>query len=152
MVAGQNPCVLECLKVFPPVSQLDPAVYGPQKSAITADHLKHRLEGLTVEQAIEQKKLFIVDYHDLFMPHIEAINKTEGRKSYASRTVLYLTNDGALRPVAIELSLPPGHKGAPGSQRVFTPGDEHTSHWLWTLAKAHVCSNDAGYHQLVSHW
>lgn len=107
---------------------------------------------ITLAQALDQKKLFILDYHDLFMPFIPAINSLEGRKSYASRTILYLTKDGGLRPVAIELSLPPGPDGFPGSQRIFTPGDEHTNYWLWTLAKAHVCSNDAGHHQLASHW
>jgi hypothetical protein len=35
---------------------------------------------------------------------------------------------------------------------VFTPPADATSIWLWQLAKAHVCSNDAGVHQLVNHW
>jgi hypothetical protein len=35
---------------------------------------------------------------------------------------------------------------------VFTPPADATSNWLWQLAKAHVCSNDAGVHQLINHW
>ena len=38
------------------------------------------------------------------------------------------------------------------AKRVFTPPADATSIWLWQLAKAHVCSNDAGVHQLINHW
>nr|GEY91013.1 retrovirus-related Pol polyprotein from transposon TNT 1-94 [Tanacetum cinerariifolium] len=58
---------------------------------------------------------------------------------------------GTLKPIAIELSLP---RALPGSQpkRVLTPPVDATSNWTWQLAKAHVCSNDAGVHQLSHHW
>ncbi|KAL3695948.1 hypothetical protein R1sor_010024 [Riccia sorocarpa] len=152
VLAGQNPCAIERLKAFPPVSELDPEVYGPQESAVTAEHIEGELEGLTVKQALQRKKLFILDYHDLFMPFVQAINDLEGRKTYATRTFFFLTKDGILKPLAVELSLPPARKGERGSKRVFTPGNEPTKYWLWQLAKAHVCSNDSGHHQLVSHW
>ncbi|BFI28517.1 protein MpLOX9 [Marchantia polymorpha subsp. ruderalis] len=152
MLAGQNPSTIECLKVFPPVSELDPEVYGNRESAMTAEQIEGQLEGLTVEQALQEKKLFILDYHDLFMPFVNAINNLEGRKTYATRTLFFLDKENILKPLAIELSLPPATKGAKGSQRVFTPGNEPTNYWLWQLAKAHVCSNDSGHHQLVSHW
>ncbi|GJV99382.1 lipoxygenase 1, chloroplastic [Tanacetum coccineum] len=56
-----------------------------------------------------------------------------------------------LKPIAIELSLP---WALPGSQpkRVLTPPVDATSNWTWQLAKAHVYSNDAGFHQLSHHW
>ncbi|KAG2728640.1 hypothetical protein I3760_01G214500 [Carya illinoinensis] len=38
------------------------------------------------------------------------------------------------------------------SKHVVTPPVDATTNWLWQLAKAHVCSNDAGVHQLVNHW
>lgn len=104
------------------------------------------------KQAVEKGRLFILDYHDIYMPYINKINALEGRKTYATRSLFFLHHDGMLKPVAIELSLPPSTPGAKGSQRVFTPGKDATEIWLWQLAKIHVCSNDSGYHQLVSHW
>lgn len=99
-------------------------------------------------QALKQGKLFILDYHDLFMPFIDRINAVGGRKGYASRTIFFLTKEGTLTPLAIELSLP-----APNLMcQVFVPGPSSTKQWLWKLAKAHVSCNDAGIHQLASHW
>lgn len=95
---------------------------------------------------MDAKRLFVIDYHDVFMPYVESINKLEARKIYATRAVFFLHEDGGLMPVAIELSLPPT-AGAAASQRVFT-----TSFWQWQLAKLHFCAADSGYHQLVSHW
>ena len=105
-----------------------------------------------LDQAVEVKRLFIVDYHDIFMPFVKRINELEGRKIYAPRTLFFLHRDGILKPVAIELSLPPLAPGAVGSKRVFTPAKDSTGFWLWQLAKLHYCAADSGYHQLVSHW
>nr|GFC22363.1 linoleate 13S-lipoxygenase 3-1, chloroplastic-like [Tanacetum cinerariifolium] len=38
-LAGVNPVSIEKLKVFPPVSQLDPEIYGPQESALKEEHV-----------------------------------------------------------------------------------------------------------------
>ncbi|XP_022953691.1 linoleate 13S-lipoxygenase 3-1, chloroplastic-like [Cucurbita moschata] len=150
-IAGVNPVNIERLKVFPPVSNLDPDVYGPQESALKEEHILGQLNGMTVQQALDEKKLFIVDYHDVYLPFIDRINALDGRKTYATRTIFFLTPLGTLKPIAIELSLP---STAPSSRskRVVTPPVEATSNWIWQLAKAHVCSNDAGVHQLVNHW
>lgn len=137
---------------FPPRSGLNPDEFGSQESAMKAEHIESFLEGLEVAEAVKAKRLFVVDYHDTFLPYVARINALEGRKMYATRTVFFLRNDGVLMPIAIELSLPPPAPGADGSKRVFTPGKEATSFWLWQLAKLHVCTNDSGYHQLVSHW
>eukprot|EP00250_Pteridium_aquilinum_P020529 c24850_g1_i1 orf=265-3018(-) len=152
ILAGVNPLQIQLLKAFPPVSNLDPEIYGPRESAIKAEQIERQLGGLTVEKAIELKKLFIVDYHDAFMPFINQINALEDRKMYASRSIFYWNTKGTFTPVAIELSLPPPSRGLPGRQRVFTPGEDATGHWFWQLAKAHAASNNAGFHQLVSHW
>ena len=37
-------------QVFPPVSNLDPAVYGPPESGIREEHIAGQLEGMTVKQ------------------------------------------------------------------------------------------------------
>ncbi|KAG0579870.1 hypothetical protein KC19_4G130100 [Ceratodon purpureus] len=150
-LAGVNPVAIECVKEFPIKSALSHE-YGPKESAIKSEHIEDKLEGMTAEEAVEAKRLFVVDYHDVFMPYVARINELEGRKIYAARALFYLHKDGFLRPVAIELSLPPCHPGAVGSQRVFTPGKESTSFWLWQLAKLHFLAVDSGHHQLISHW
>lgn len=102
-------------------------------------------------QAIANKRLFILDHHDMFLPYIENINSLPERKAYASRTVLFYTPTGILMPVVIELSLPPTPT-SPRTKRIFAPGHDATTTWLWKLAKAHVCSNDATIFQMVNHW
>ncbi|GMH01513.1 hypothetical protein Nepgr_003352 [Nepenthes gracilis] len=150
-LAGVNPVNIELLKEFHIISKLDPAFYGPPESAITREVIEEELHGMSVEEAIKNKRLFIIDYHDLILPFIEKINSLPGRKAYASRTVFFYSNSGILRPIAIELSLPPT-SSSPGFKRVYTPGHDSTAHWLWKQAKAHVCAIDGGVHQLVNHW
>ncbi|KAG5523576.1 hypothetical protein RHGRI_035398 [Rhododendron griersonianum] len=156
-IAGVNPVTIERLEVFPPVSKLDPQIYGPQESALKEEHILGHLNGMTVQQvlthgyALDENKLYIVDYHDIYLPFIDRINALDGRKSYATRTVFFLSPLGTLKPVAIELSLPLAGPTS-RSKRVVTPPVDATTSWIWQLAKAHVCSNDAGVHQLVNHW
>ncbi|KAH7439974.1 hypothetical protein KP509_04G085300 [Ceratopteris richardii] len=148
-LAGLNPIAIQRLKDFPPVSTLDASLYGPRQSAITEAHIEKNLEGLTVRQALDQSRLYILDYHDVYFPYLERINTLEG-KAYATRTIFFLSKNGTLKPLAIELSLPTIQNGKPGKRnRVFTPDGNATK---WLLAKTHVNINDAGVHQLVSHW
>nr|XP_009417696.1 PREDICTED: putative lipoxygenase 5 [Musa acuminata subsp. malaccensis] len=151
-LAGINPVNIERLQVFPPVSKLDPAIYGPPESSIKEEHIVSHLNGMSVQQALDEKKLFVLDYHDVYLPFLDRINAHDGRKAYGTRTIFFLTELGTLKPIAIELSLPPVRPGDTRAKRVFTPPTDATSNWLWQLAKAHVCSNDAGVHQLVNHW
>uniref|UniRef100_A0ACD5WSL5 Uncharacterized protein n=1 Tax=Avena sativa TaxID=4498 RepID=A0ACD5WSL5_AVESA len=151
-VAGINPVSIERLTVFPPVSKLDPEIYGPPKSSITELHISGQLNGLTVQEAMDKEKLFIVDHHDVYMPFLDRINAIQGRKAYATRTIFFLTQVGTLKPIAIELCLPPSQSGEPRPSKVLTPPSDATSNWIWMLGKAHVSSNDAGVHQLVNHW
>lgn len=150
-LAGVNPVDIQRLREFPILSKLDPAVYGTPKSAITKECLEHELNGISLEEAIENHRLFILDYHDLLLPYIKKINSLKGRKTYASRTIFFHTRNGILRPIAIELSLPPT-PSSPSRKSVYTHGHDATTNWIWKLAKAHVCANDAGVHQLVNHW
>ncbi|XP_022776281.1 lipoxygenase 6, chloroplastic isoform X2 [Durio zibethinus] len=149
-LAGVNPVNIEILKEFPILSKLEPSIYGPPESSITKELMEQELHGMSVEKAIEEKRLFILDFHDMLLPFIKRMNNLPGRKAYASRTVFFYSKTGILTPIAIELSLPP----TPLSSRnkyVYTHGHDATTHWIWKLAKAHVCSNDAGVHQLVNH-
>ncbi|KAL0387503.1 UNVERIFIED_CONTAM: putative linoleate 9S-lipoxygenase 5 [Sesamum radiatum] len=152
MLAGINPVVIRRLQEFPPESKLDPELYGKQSSTITEEHIKNSLDGLTISEAIQNNKLFILDHHDNLMPYLRRINTT-ATKTYATRTILFLQRDGTLKPLAIELSLPHpdgDHHGAVSS--VYTPAEDGVEGSLWQLAKAYVAISDSGYHQLVCHW
>ncbi|KAL9317422.1 hypothetical protein ACSQ67_013939 [Phaseolus vulgaris] len=152
MLAGVNPVIIQRLQEFPPVSKLDPKVYGDQASSIRAIHIENSLDGFTINEAIQEMRLFILDHHDALMPYISRINSTN-TKTYASRTLLFLQDDGTLKPLAIELSLPHPQGNQHGAvSKVFVPAKEGIAASVWQLAKAYVAVNDSGYHQLVSHW
>ncbi|XP_027367454.1 linoleate 9S-lipoxygenase 5-like isoform X2 [Abrus precatorius] len=137
---------------FPPASKLDPRVYGDQTSSIRATHIENSLDGFTIDEALQQMRLFILDHHDALMPYISRINSTN-TKTYATRTLLFLQDDGTLKPLAIELSLPHPQGEQHGAvSKVFTAAQEGIAATVWQLAKAYAAVNDSGYHQLVSHW
>ncbi|KAL6278607.1 hypothetical protein ACE6H2_022208 [Prunus campanulata] len=152
MLAGINPVVIHRLQEFPPASKLDQNTYGHQTSQITKEHIGHNLDGLSIDEAIKNNKLFILDHHDALMPYLRRINKTS-TKTYASRTLLFLENDGTLKPLAIELSLPHPDGDQFGCiSKVYTPSSQGVESSIWQLAKAYVNVTDSGYHQLISHW
>ena len=103
-------------------------------------------------QAIQQKKLFLLDDHDAIIPYLRRINSTTS-KAYATRTILLLKTDGTLKPLAIELSLPHPQGDQYGAiSNVYLPAEEGVESYIWLLAKAYVVVNDSNYHQLISHW
>ncbi|KAK7262557.1 hypothetical protein RJT34_30131 [Clitoria ternatea] len=151
-LAGLNPCCIQLVTEWPLKSKLDPSIYGPAESKITTELVEQALRGShTVAEAIEQKRLFILDYHDLLLPLVEEVRKLEGTTLYGSRALFFLTNKNTLKPLAIELTRPP-MDGKPQWKEVYTPSLHSTGFWLWRLAKLHVLAHDSGYHQLVSHW
>ncbi|KAK2968088.1 hypothetical protein RJ640_028921 [Escallonia rubra] len=151
-LAGLNPYSIELVKEWPLKSKLDPNEYGPPDSAITKELVELEIRGfMTLEEALKQKKLFMLDYHDLLLPFVNKVREIKGTTLHGSRTVFFLTPVGTLRPLAIELTRPPSNGKAQWKQ-VFTPTWDATGAWLWKLAKAHVLAHDSGYHQLVSHW
>ncbi|GJT54399.1 putative linoleate 13S-lipoxygenase [Tanacetum coccineum] len=153
MLAGLNPCGIQLVTEWPLVSKLDPKVYGPPESAITKEIVEEEIRGfMTLEEALEQKKLFMLDFHDLLLPYVNKVRELDGPTTlYGSRTLMFLTPAGTLRPLAIELTRPPSDE-KPQWNHVYTPAWDATGAWLWKLAKAQVLAHDAGYHQLVSHW
>ncbi|KAA8545125.1 hypothetical protein F0562_019986 [Nyssa sinensis] len=152
MLAGMNPVIICRLQEFPPTSKLDPKVYGNQTSSITRDHIGNNLEDLSIDEAIKNNRLFILDYHDALMTYLRRINSTS-TKTYATRTLLFLKKDGTLQPLAIELSRPHPEGDQFGAiSKVYTPAERGAEGSTWLLAKAYVSINDYGYHQLISHW
>ncbi|KAJ6694318.1 hypothetical protein OIU85_005041 [Salix viminalis] len=85
---------LRFLKEFPPKSKLNSKQYGDQNSSITEEHIKGNLDGLTMDEAIKNNRMFILDHHDKLMPYLRRINAT-ATKTYASRTLLFLKDDGS---------------------------------------------------------
>ncbi|KAF3452586.1 hypothetical protein FNV43_RR03019 [Rhamnella rubrinervis] len=99
---------LRPLTEWPLKSKLDPEIYGPQESAITTEMINQEIGGImTVDEALKQNKLFILDYHDLLLPFVERVRQLKSTTLYGSRTVFFLNPDGTLRPLAIELTRPP---------------------------------------------
>lgn len=95
----------------------------------------------------------MLDHHDALMPYVNRINSDTSSKIYATRTILFLKDDGTLKPLAIELSLPnPNGEQLGAVSKVFTPADDGLQGSIWHLAKAYVAVNDSGIHQLISHW
>ncbi|XP_062015725.1 linoleate 13S-lipoxygenase 2-1, chloroplastic-like [Rosa rugosa] len=151
-LAGLNPYSIKLVTEWPLRSELDPDVYGPPESAITTKMIEQEIRGFaTIQEAIREKKLFVLDYHDLFLPYVGKVREIEGTTLYGSRTLFFLTPDGTLRPLVIELTRPP-LDGKPQWKQTFQPSWNATGVWLWRIAKAHVLAHDSGYHQLVTHW
>ncbi|XP_062083947.1 linoleate 13S-lipoxygenase 2-1, chloroplastic-like isoform X3 [Humulus lupulus] len=155
-LAGLNPCCIELVKEWPLESKLDPAIYGPKESKITTKLVEQLITAYgynNINEALKDKKLFMLDYHDVLLPYVSKVRQLKGRTLYGSRTLFFLTPSGTLLPLAIELTRPP-MDGKPQWKEVYTPiSNWHsTDLWLWRLAKAHVLAHDSGVHQLISHW
>ncbi|KAL2940969.1 Linoleate 13S-lipoxygenase 2-1 chloroplastic [Bienertia sinuspersici] len=122
-LAGLNPFSIKCLteQEWPIMSKLDPNIYGSPESALTTELIESQIKGsMTVEQALKEKRLFIIDYHDAFMLYVKKVREIKGRTLYGSRT-LFIFDDESLRPLAIELTRPP-MDGKPQWKQVYTPG------------------------------
>ncbi|KAK1371588.1 Lipoxygenase [Heracleum sosnowskyi] len=151
-LAGVNPCTIQLIKEWPLKSNLAHEYYGQPESAITKDLVESMMaEHMTVEKAIEEKRLFVIDYHDLMLPFVDKVRNIEGTNLYGSRALFFRTTSDTLKPMAIELVRPPC-KGKPQWKEAYTPSSHGTSGWLWMLAKAQFLALDSGYHQLISHW
>ncbi|KAM0906990.1 hypothetical protein ACQ4PT_016403 [Festuca glaucescens] len=161
MLAGLNPHIITRLQEFPPTSKLDG--YGDQTSNIKVEHIQPYLGKLTVDKAIADGRLFILDHHDNFIPQLLKINSLENTFVYATRTLLILQDDDTLKPIAIELSRPRldeiGTKVVGSDSKVYTPpssagceSDSKVQDTIWQLAKAYAAVNDSAWHGLISHW
>ncbi|TVU08175.1 hypothetical protein EJB05_41566 [Eragrostis curvula] len=170
-LAGMNPMSIQLVTELPIVSQLDDEIqYGPKESLLNETLINEQLNGVmtakeimyvyilerqmlaTTPEAVQNKKLFMLDYHDALMPYVNKVRSVEGTTLYGSRTLFFLTKDGTLKPIAIELSRPKTESGKLPWRDVFKPDGSVTGSWLWQLAKTHVLAHDTGYHQLVNHW
>ncbi|KAK7849536.1 linoleate 13s-lipoxygenase 2-1 [Quercus suber] len=107
-LAGLNPCSIQLVTDWPMKSKLDPKIYGPLETLITTELVEQEIRGImTVNEALKSKRLLVLDYHDLLLPYVNKVREVEGTTLYGSRALVFLTKDGTLRPVAIELARPP---------------------------------------------
>ncbi|KAK9096529.1 hypothetical protein Sjap_022026 [Stephania japonica] len=155
-LAGLNPYTIQLVKEWPLTSKLDPKLYGPPESAITKELVEKEIGGvMTVEEVVEKKRLFMLDYHDLLLPQVIGVRNLGDTYLYGSRTLFFLRDNGTLQPIAIELTRPPSYDeklAIEPWQGVYTPSTEPTKEWLWRFAKLNVIVHDSAYHQLIAHW
>ncbi|XP_045182594.2 polyunsaturated fatty acid 5-lipoxygenase-like [Mercenaria mercenaria] len=110
----------------------------PEKLAVDDHMLKPFLENMSLSQALQEKRIFSIDYEIL-----ENVNPKEGHVITAPIALFYQRYDGNLVPVAIQLFQKPG-----ADNPVFLPSDPVNT---WILAKMWFNVADANYHQSVTH-
>ncbi|CAA7041873.1 unnamed protein product [Microthlaspi erraticum] len=121
-LAGLNPYCIQLVQEWPLKSKLDPAVYGDPNSLITHEVVEKELKGvMSVDEALKNKKLFMLDYHDLLLPYVNKVRELDDTTLYASRTLFFLQDDSTLKPIAVELTRPQD-VDMPQWKQVFTPG------------------------------
>ncbi|GKA79012.1 linoleate 13S-lipoxygenase 3-1, chloroplastic-like protein, partial [Tanacetum coccineum] len=70
-LARVNPVSVEKLKVFPPVSQLAPEIYGPQQSVLKEEHILGYLNRMSVQQStVNRQSSAMHPIYKLLHPHI----------------------------------------------------------------------------------
>lgn len=108
------------------------------KFGVTSEMVEPFLEGLTLADAMTNKRIFIVDY-DL----LEDCPVKEGHVVCSPIALFFRRDDGKLVPVAIQL-----FQKKADDNPVFLPSDPTCT---WILAKMWFNNADAQYHQAVTH-
>ncbi|KAH9509993.1 hypothetical protein Btru_044798 [Bulinus truncatus] len=125
-IAGINNSLIELVKTL------------PQNFPVTDDLVKPFLGGLTLQEAINQKRLFICDLQVL-----EGLPVKQNRKMCVPIALFFADMSGRLRPVAIQLFQKPGPNNP-----FFTPRSPSLT---WTLVKMWYNNADSAYHQALTH-
>ncbi|XP_060063502.1 polyunsaturated fatty acid 5-lipoxygenase-like [Ylistrum balloti] len=111
----------------------------PKKMAVTDAMVKQSLEGVTLAEAIQAKRLFIVDYEIL-----DGVPCGRDESVICAPVALFFVNGKRkLMPIAIQLFQSPG-KDNP----VFLPTDPE---YTWITAKLWFNHADSTYHQSFTH-
>lgn len=133
-IAGYHPNTIEGITSLPKTSAITDVLVKPIL-----------LDGATLDERLEQGRMYMVDYTPLYIDLLDSINGQAGplpRFQYAPRCLLYSNDSKELVPVAIELSTTSGSD-------VFTPSSSLTQ---WTLAKAHFLAADLIVHEGYTHF
>ncbi|CAC5374175.1 ALOX5 [Mytilus coruscus] len=111
----------------------------PQNFGVTEDMIKDFLENKTMKQAMDGKKLFIVDLAILE----DCPTKRKDLVMTCPLALFYFNDSNRLMPIAIQLF----QKKGPGNP-VFLPSDPK---YTWMSAKMWYNLADSTYHQAVTH-
>lgn len=111
----------------------------PESMGVTAEMLRPFLEGWTMKQIIEAKRLFVVDLK--ILKNLPTVNK---RKLCAPIALFFVTGEKAFVPLAIQL-----FQNIAPDNPVFLPNDPP---FTWLLAKMWFNSADAAVHQALTHF
>ncbi|XP_064481893.1 polyunsaturated fatty acid 5-lipoxygenase-like isoform X2 [Ornithodoros turicata] len=110
----------------------------PEKFAVTADMVEPFLEGLTLEMALVQKKIFMTD-----VSLVEGVELVKGGQLWGAMALFFLNKRDDLMPIAIQCWQNPGPDNP-----VFLPSDPPRT---WIAAKMFYNNSDASFHQSCSH-
>ncbi|XP_033743197.1 allene oxide synthase-lipoxygenase protein-like [Pecten maximus] len=110
----------------------------PANLAVTDEMVKTIIEGLSLQQAMDAKRLFYIDYKML-----EDIPCSGDRMICAPIGLFFVNKEKKLMPVAIQLKQNPGQDNP-----VFLPTDPE---YVWLTAKLWFNNADCSYHQAFTH-
>ncbi|XP_063398550.1 polyunsaturated fatty acid 5-lipoxygenase-like [Mytilus trossulus] len=111
----------------------------PEKFGVTEEMVKPFLEGKTIEEAMKEKRLFIID-----LALLEGCPaKTEDLVITCPFGLFYFNNANHLMPIAIQLFQQKGTDNP-----VFLPSDPE---YTWMMAKMWYNLAEAHYHQALTH-
>ncbi|CAH1791738.1 unnamed protein product [Owenia fusiformis] len=111
----------------------------PDNFSVTPEMVEPFLEGQTLKECLDTKKIYIIDYKML-----DDITKTDDRYLCAPLGLFYVNSRGKLLPIAIQLEQTPSENNP-----VFLPSDPE---YTWLLAKMWFNNADCNYHQSVAHF
>ncbi|KAK3737983.1 hypothetical protein RRG08_010029 [Elysia crispata] len=110
----------------------------PDKLPVTDAMLSPLLEGLTIQKAIEEKRLFLCD-----LKILEGLPVRENFVLCVPVGLFFLDKTKQLKPIAIQLFQKPGPENP-----IFTPLCKTLT---WALVKMWYNNADAAYHQALTH-
>uniref|UniRef100_A0A8C0DSS9 Polyunsaturated fatty acid lipoxygenase ALOX15 n=1 Tax=Balaenoptera musculus TaxID=9771 RepID=A0A8C0DSS9_BALMU len=131
---GVNPVMLHCLSSLPSKLPVTNDMAAPSLGPGTC---------LQTELEVGEGRIFLADYWILAEVPVRCIN-SHPQHAASPLCLLWLNPQGALGPLAIQLSQTPG----PDSP-IFLPTD---SDWDWLLAKTWVCNSEFLVHENNTHF
>ncbi|SOD40737.1 lipoxygenase family protein [Nitrosovibrio sp. Nv4] len=136
-VIGVNPVVLRAVTRQNPLSEKLP------ESEIRKI-FEEQIDEIDYTAATEQKRVYILDYADLYILQSNPGYIDGGQKQYVTTplVVLFLQSDGMLRPIAIQL-----YQDARPDNAIYTSKDGN----LWLTAKMFAQVADGNHHILYTH-
>ncbi|XP_064618821.1 allene oxide synthase-lipoxygenase protein-like isoform X2 [Lineus longissimus] len=125
-LAGCNPVLIKLCKDI------------PNNFGVTPDMVAPFLEGLTLTQAMEKRRIYIVD-----LKILDNMTCKEHYELCSPLALFFVADDKSLLPIAIQLNQVKGPDNP-----VFLPSDDE---YLWLMAKMWFNLGDATYHQSLTH-